>query len=107
MLGVKYLERVLPLLKRLHLAGCARDQAGIRDLHKDQYCALILLFMFSPVVDSLRCRHLLSDKPEGLRIQGWPRSTPWIARKKKRNAKNVISELSCGDDPQEHRGILN
>ena len=49
--GVKYLDRVLPLLKRLHVAGCERDKAGNRDLHMDQYCALILLFLFSTVVD--------------------------------------------------------
>ena len=29
--GVKYLDRVLPLLKRLHGAGCERDKAGNRD----------------------------------------------------------------------------
>lgn len=52
--GVKYLDRVLPLFRRLREVGCERDKAGNRDLHMDQYCALILLFMFSPVVDSLR-----------------------------------------------------
>ena len=34
--GVKYLDRVLPLLKRLHGVGCERDKAGNRDLHMDQ-----------------------------------------------------------------------
>ena len=52
--GMKYLDRVLPLLRRLHPVGCARDKAGNRDLHRDEYCALMLLFLFSPAVHSLR-----------------------------------------------------
>ncbi|MBM4011887.1 MAG: IS4/IS5 family transposase, partial [Planctomycetes bacterium] len=32
----------------------AADKAGNRDLYMDQYCTLILLWFFSPVVDSLR-----------------------------------------------------
>jgi len=70
--GVKYLDRVLPLLRRLHSVGCERDKAGNRDLHMDQYCALILLFLFSPVVDSLRGIQRVSElrkvqRPVGLR----------------------------------------
>jgi hypothetical protein len=41
-------------LKRLHDDGCERDQAGNRDLHFDQYCMLILLYLFCPAVTSLR-----------------------------------------------------
>src|SRR4029453_1513133 len=52
--GLKYLDGVLPLLRRLHGVGCGRDKAGNRDLHMDQFCVLILLYLFSPVVDSLR-----------------------------------------------------
>lgn len=52
--GVKYLDRVLPLLRRLHEVGCERDKAHNRQLHMDEYCAMVLLFLFSPVVDSLR-----------------------------------------------------
>lgn len=52
--GLKYLKTLLPLLERLHDVGCKRDKAGNRKLHYDQYCLLVLLFLFNPVVRSLR-----------------------------------------------------
>jgi hypothetical protein len=52
--GLKYFERLAPLLARLHEDGCARDKAGNRLLHYDQYCLLILLYLFNPIVTSLR-----------------------------------------------------
>lgn len=52
--GLKYFDKLAPLLRRLHEVGCQRDKAGNRDLHFDQYCLLILLFLFNPVVASLR-----------------------------------------------------
>lgn len=50
----KYFGKILPLLHRLHDAGTARDRAGNRVLHFDQYIALQLLFFFNPVITSLR-----------------------------------------------------
>jgi hypothetical protein len=50
----KYFGKILPLLDRLHDAGTARDKAGNRILHFDQYIALQLLFFFNPVITSLR-----------------------------------------------------
>lgn len=41
--GLKYFDKLAPLLERLHDEGCQRDKAGNRDLHFDQYCLLILL----------------------------------------------------------------
>ena len=52
--GLKYLELVAPLLERLHEDGCTRDTAGNRTLHYDQYCMLILLYLFNPTITSLR-----------------------------------------------------
>jgi hypothetical protein len=52
--GWKYFRRLTPLLARLHDAGCARDKAGNRTLHFDQYCSLILLALFNPLTRSLR-----------------------------------------------------
>src|SRR5215468_10773091 len=52
--GWKYFRRLTPLLARLRSAGCERDKAGNRSLHFDQYCALILLALFSPLARSLR-----------------------------------------------------
>lgn len=52
--GLKYFDQLAPLLERLHQDGCARDKAGNRTLHYDQYCLLTLLFLFNPIVTSLR-----------------------------------------------------
>jgi IS4 transposase len=52
--GLKYFDKLAPLLARLHDVGCERDKAGNRQLHFDQYCMLVLLFLFNPVVRSLR-----------------------------------------------------
>lgn len=52
--GLKYFDKLAPLLARLHDVGCGRDTAGNRQLHFDQYCMLVLLFLFNPVVRSLR-----------------------------------------------------
>ncbi len=54
MTGLKYFEKLAPLLERLHGVGCERDQAGNRELHYDEFCLLLLLGLFNPVVDSLR-----------------------------------------------------
>ena len=52
--GMKYFRELKPLLQRLHEIGTQRDKAGNRALHMDDYCVLILLWLFSPMVDSLR-----------------------------------------------------
>ena len=52
--GLKYFDQLAPLLERLHDDGCDRDKAGNRKLHFDQYGLLILLYLFNPVVPSLR-----------------------------------------------------
>mgnify|MGYP003561745834 FL=1 len=52
--GLKYFDMLMPLLERLHKDGCQRDKAKQRELHYDQYCMLVLLYMFNPTVTSLR-----------------------------------------------------
>ena len=52
--GLKYFDQLAPLLQRLHDDGCGRDKAGNRTLHYDQYCMLLLLYLFNPIVTSLR-----------------------------------------------------
>lgn len=59
--GLKYFDELVPLLKRLHDDGCERDQAGSRDLHYDQYCLLVLLYLFNPVCSSLRAIQQASE----------------------------------------------
>jgi len=52
--SLKYFALINPLLEGLHECGTERDAAGNRILHYDQYCSLVLLFYFNPIVDSLR-----------------------------------------------------
>jgi Transposase DDE domain len=52
--GLKYFTLLNPLLEGLHECATQRDVAGNRILHFDQYCSLVLLFYFNPIVDSLR-----------------------------------------------------
>ena len=55
-MGLKHFKALRGLIERLHFAGTQRDKTGNRDLHMDQYCSLLLLWFFSPMVDSLRGR---------------------------------------------------
>ncbi len=50
-----------PLLERLHDDGCLRDKAKNRTLHYDQYCMLILLYLFNPAITSLRAIEQASE----------------------------------------------
>ena len=52
--GLKYFKVLQPFLDRLREVGATRDKAKRRILHMDQYCTLILLWLYSPIVDSLR-----------------------------------------------------
>jgi hypothetical protein len=52
--GLKYFERIAPLVEPLHNVGCERDQAGNRKFHCDDLCKLLLLGLFNPIVDSQR-----------------------------------------------------
>jgi len=52
--GLKCLRKIRPLLSRLRTVGTERDRAGNRRLFMDHSCALILMALFSPAVQSLR-----------------------------------------------------
>ena len=71
--GLKYFDKLAPLLARLHDDGCARDKAGNRELHFDQYCLLILLYLFNPVVTSLRGLQQASELAKVQQKLGCPR----------------------------------
>ena len=49
--GFSYLERIQPVLRRLHDDG--QDKAGNRCLFFDQYVSLLLLYFFNPILTSL------------------------------------------------------
>ena len=70
--GLKYFEKLNPLLKRLHEDGCERDTANNRNLHFDQYCMLILLYLSNPIVTSLRGIQQASELAKVQRKLGCP-----------------------------------
>ena len=73
--GLKYFDKLAPLLARLHKVGCQRDKAGNRKLHYDQYCMLVLLFLFNPVVRSLRAIEQASELRKVQRKLGCQRAS--------------------------------
>lgn len=73
--GFKYLKPLLPALARLRDSGCERDTAGNRQLHFDQYAALVLLYMFNPVVSSLRAIQQASELRKVQRLLGCARAS--------------------------------
>jgi hypothetical protein len=93
--GFKYLDRLLPMLERLHEVGCARDRAGNRKLHYDQYCLLVLLTLFNPVVRSLRALQQASTLRKVQRRLGCPRTS-----------LGALSEATAVFDPARLEGII-
>lgn len=68
--GFKQLRRVAKLLSFLHDSGCGRDKAGNRELHFDDYVLLVLLYLFNPLIDSMRTLQKVADLPEVRRRLG-------------------------------------
>jgi hypothetical protein len=71
--GLKYLDQLNALLERLHEVGCERDAAHNRTLHYDQYCMLIILFLFNPAIKSLRSLQQASQLKTLRKKLGCPR----------------------------------
>src|SRR5271154_6354002 len=93
--GLKYLDQLAPLLARLHDGGCARDKAGNRTLHYDQYCLLILLYLFNPVVTSLRGIQQASELAKVQKKLGCARA-----------ALGSLSEAASVFDPERLKAIV-
>lgn len=93
--ALKYLEKLLPLLDRLHDVGCARDKSGNRELHFDQYCLLVLLYLFNPTVTSLRALQQASELQKVQRLLGCPRA-----------ALGSLSEAATVFDPERLKEII-
>lgn len=62
--GLKQLRHVAGLLSFLHKSGCDRDKAANRELHFDDYVLLILLYLFNPMIKSMRTLQEVADLPE-------------------------------------------
>jgi len=73
--GLKYFDQLAPLLQRLHDTGCARDRAGNRSLHFDHYGLLVLVFLFNPIVTSLRGLQQASELKKVQKKLGCPRAS--------------------------------
>jgi hypothetical protein len=73
--GLKYFDKLAPLLSRLHDDGCERDRAGNRTLHYDQYSMLMLLYLFNPIVTSLRGIQQASELKNVQKKLGCPRAS--------------------------------
>lgn len=59
----------------MHEVGCARDKAHNRTLFFDQYCCLVMLFLFNPIVSSLRAMQQASELKKVQRLLGCPRAS--------------------------------
>ena len=91
----------------MHKDGCERDKAGNRDLHFDQYCMRILLYLFNPIVTSLRGIQQASElgnKKTGL---CWAAlgslseaSSVFDAERLKRSSKNSRRSGDCVNHPR-------
>ena len=93
--GLKYFNQLAPLLQRLHNDACQRDKAGNRELHFDQYCMLVLLYLFNPVVSSLRAIHQASELKKVQRKLGCQRAS-----------LGSLSEAAQVFDPQLLCGVI-
>ncbi len=93
--GLKYFRKLWPLFERLHDVGCQRDKAGNRKLHMDQYCSLVLLFLFNPCVRTLRGLQQASELRNVQRKLGCSRTS-----------LGSLSEATDVFDPERLREII-
>lgn len=101
--GLKFFDKLAPLLNRLHNDGCDRDRANNRTLHYDQYCMLLLLYLFNPIVTSLRGIQQASELKKVQRKLGCERASLGSLSEATRvfdpeRLKEIIAEL--GDQLQ-------
>jgi hypothetical protein len=93
--GLKYFDQLYTLLRRLHDVGCARDAAHNRKLHYDQYCMLVLLFLFNPAVKTLRGLQQTSELKNVQKRLGCPRMS-----------LGSFSESATVFDPQRLKAVI-
>ncbi len=93
--GLKYFDQLLPLFQRLHDDGCQRDKAGNRNLHYDQYCLMVLVFLFNPICSSLRALQQASELKNVQKKLGCSRA-----------ALGSLSEAATIFDPERLVGII-
>lgn len=93
--GLKYLKQLLPLFAELREVGCQRDKACNRSLFYDQYCLLVLLYLFNPILRSLRSLQQASNLEKVQRKLGCSRMS-----------LGSLSEAVEVFDPERLQGII-
>ena len=109
--GFKQLERVARLLSKLHEVGCDRDKAHNRDLHFDDYVLLVLLYLFNPLIDSLRTLQKVAELPEIQKRLGIKRFSVGSFSESCRvfephMLQQVVNQLAGGLLPIDRAGLL-
>jgi hypothetical protein len=51
--ALRHFKRLVRLFQCLDDVGCERDRAGNRQLFMDDYCLLVMLYLFNPLIDSI------------------------------------------------------
>jgi hypothetical protein len=110
--GLKYFDQLAPLLTRLHNEGCDRDTANNRKLHYDKYCMLLLLYLFNPIVTSLRGIQQASELKKVQRKLGCPRASLGSLSEASsvfdsQSLKEIIAELGAQLQPLAQDKRLN
>jgi hypothetical protein len=98
--GLKFFKELVPLLERLHDVGCQRDKASNCQLHFDEYCMLVLLFLFNPIIRSLRGIQQAGELKKVQRKLGCARASlgslsESVAVFEPQRLKEVIAELGA------------
>jgi hypothetical protein len=109
--GWKQLERVAGLLSKLHAVGCDRDKADNRQLHFDDYVLLILLYLYNPLIDSMRTLQKVSELPEVQKRLGIKRFSLGSFSEscrvfEPRMLQQVVDQLAGGLLPVDREGLL-
>jgi hypothetical protein len=107
LVGLKYFQVLGPLLDRLHADATARDRAGNRQLHFDQYAGLLLLVFFNPLIDSLRGLQQASALAKVQKLLGCERASLGSLSEASRIfdpalLRNLIGDLAAQALPQIH-----
>jgi hypothetical protein len=109
--GFKQLRRVAGMLSFLHKSGCARDKAGNRELHFDDYVLLVLLYLFNPMLESLSFLQKASDLPRVQEQLGIKRFSAGSFSESCRVfepalLQQVVDQLARGLVPIDREGLL-
>jgi len=104
--GIKYFDRLAPLLEELHGQGTERDRAGNRVLHYDHYMGLLLIHFFTPVLTSLRAIQQASGLKKVQKLLGSSRASLGSLSEASRVfsadvLKGIIEELGSEIQPSE------